>query len=80
MDGILFVNVAVPERLKKMISKTQLDFLQSWNRPYIKTQWKYCEEFHKDDPLKWYMIYMGLPAYRKLTWADSFGLEELNYG
>lgn len=80
MDGILFVNVAVPERLKKMISKTQLEFLQNWNRPYIKTQWKYCEEFHKDDPLKWYMIYMGLPAYRKLTWADSFGLEELNYG
>jgi hypothetical protein len=52
MDGILFVNVAVQERLKKMISKTQLQFLQSWNRPYIKTQWKYCEEFHKDDPLK----------------------------
>jgi hypothetical protein len=60
MDGILFVNVAVPERLKKMISKTQLQFLQSWNKPYIKTQWKYCEEFHKDDPLKWYIIYFEI--------------------
>ena len=56
MDGILFVNVAVQERLKKMISKTQLQFLQSWNRPYMKTQWEMCEEFHKDDPLKWYMV------------------------
>lgn len=60
-----------------MINKTQLQFLQSWNRPYIKTQWEYCEEFYKKDTLKWYM---GLPPYRKLTWADSFGLEELNYG
>jgi hypothetical protein len=80
MVGIPSVSAAVLGRIKKMISKTQLQFLQSWNRPYLKTQWEYCEEFHKYDPLKWYMIYMGLPAYCKLTWADSFGLEELNYG
>jgi hypothetical protein len=80
MVGIPSVSAAVLGRIKKMISKTQLQFLQSWNRPYLKTQWEYCEEFHKDDPLKWYMIYMGLPAYCKLTWADSFGLEELSYG
>lgn len=80
MDGILSVNVAVLERLKIMINKTQLQSLQSLNKPYLKNQWEMCEIFHKDDPLKWYIKYMGLPAYRKLTWADSFGLEELNYG
>ena len=80
MDGILSANAAVLGKIKKMINKTQLQFLQNWNRPYLKTQWEHCEEFHKEDPLKWYMIYMGLPVYCKLTWADSFGLEELNYG
>ena len=82
MDGILFVNAAVLERERKMISKEQLQFLKENNIPYIHREWENYEKHYPNDgtAFKRYLKCMKLAAYRKLTWADSFGLEELNYG
>lgn len=80
MDGILFVSVAVPERLKKMIKKEDLQVLKDLNRPYHKIIWMYAEEKNPENPLKYYLRYMRLYAFRHQTWENSFGLEELNYG
>lgn len=80
MDGILFVNVAVLERERKMISKEQLQSLKQADRPYLKSIWEYCEMIPDKDTYKLYLKYITLPACKKMNWSDSFGLEELNYG
>ncbi len=62
-----------------MISKSQLQYLYSLDKPYIKSAWEFCEEHFKDKPLKMYLKYIELPPYRKLVWNDSFGLEETKW-
>lgn len=62
-----------------MISKSQLQYLYSLDKPYIKSVWESCEERFKDKPLKMYLKYINLPAYREMTWNDSFGLEEIKW-
>ena len=79
MDGILFVNVAVPERLT-MIKKEDLQVLKDLNHPYHKSVWKWAEEKSPENPLKYYLRYMKLYVFKNQTWENSFGLEELNYG
>ena len=81
MDGILFVNVAVLGRERKMITKEQLQFLKENNIPYIHREWENYEKHYNDGTVfKRYLNCMKMAAYRKWTWEDSIGLEELNYG
>lgn len=63
-----------------MISKEQLQFLKENNIPYVHREWENFEEhYHNDTVFKRYLSCMRLPVYRKWTWKDSIGLEELNY-
>ena len=80
MDGILSVNAAVLGKIKKMIKKEDLQVLKDLNHPYHKTVWEYAEKKSPTNPLKYYLRYMRLYVFKRQTWENSFGLEELNYG
>lgn len=80
MGGIPSVNVVVLERLTIMISKEDLQVLKDLNHPYHKRVWEYAEYQSPENPLKYYLRYMRLYVFKRMTWEDSYGLEELNYG
>ena len=65
-----------------MITKEQLQFLKENNIPYVHREWKNYEKYHPNNgtaAFKRYLSCMRLAGYRKWTWEDSIGLEELNY-
>ena len=80
MVGIPSVNAAALGKIKKMIKKEDLQVLKDLNHPYHKTVWKYAEDKSSENPLKYYLRYMKLYVFKRQTWENSFGLEELNYG
>ena len=63
-----------------MISKEDLQVLKDLNHPYHKKVWEHAELRSPGNPLKYYLRYMKLYVFKRMTWKDSYGLEELNYG